>query len=172
MWNAKAVRKAVRNTASLWWKIMRAFGIRPLMKKAVSSANVPKKCLVENAEFHRNPPQKVWAWCNKNDADIMRSASGGAADSAAKTVLQMGGVVYGAAYDELLAVSHIEVTVDAEREKLQSPKYVQSDPKDSYAKAKQRLAEGKTVVLQEYPARLQAGMLFWAVTMRIYIRLT
>ena len=153
MWNAKAVRKAVRNTASLWWKIMRAFGIRPLMKKAVSSANVPKKCLVENAEFHRNPPQKVWAWCNK-------------------TVLQMGGVVYGAAYDELLAVSHIEVTVDAEREKLQSPKYVQSDPKDSYAKAKQRLAEGKTVVLQEYPARLQAGMLFWAVTMRIYIRLT
>lgn len=122
--------------------------------------------------FIGTPPQKVWAWCNKNDADIMRSASGGAADSAAKTVLQMGGVVYGAAYDELLAVSHIEVTVDAEREKLQSPKYVQSDPKDSYAKAKQRLAEGKTVVLQEYPARLQAGMLFWAVTMRIYIRLT
>ena len=37
-------------------------------------------------------PPKVWAWCNKNDADIMRSASGGAADSAAKTVLQMGGV--------------------------------------------------------------------------------
>lgn len=35
----KAVRKAARNTASLWWKVTRAFGIRPLMKKAVSSAN-------------------------------------------------------------------------------------------------------------------------------------
>ena len=34
---------------------------------------------------------------NKNDVDVMRSASGGAADSAAKTMLQMGGVVYGAA---------------------------------------------------------------------------
>ena len=74
----------------------------------------------------------------------MRSASGGAADSAAKNIYcKMGGAVYGAAYDEQLAVSHIEVTDEAEREKLQSSKYVQSDPKDSYAKVKQRLSEGK-----------------------------
>lgn len=116
-----------------------------------------KKCPVENTEFHRNNPQKVWAWRNKNDTDIMRSASGGAADSAAKTVLQTGGVVYGAAYDEQLAVSHIEVTTDAEREKLQSSKYVQSDPKDSYAKAKQRLVEGKTVLFTGTPCQI-AGL--------------
>lgn len=89
----------------------------------------------------------------------MRSASGGASDSAAKTILQMGGVVYGAAYDEQLAVSHIEVTDEAEREKLQSSKYVQSDPKDSYTKVKQRLSDGKTVLLQELPARLRVCML-------------
>lgn len=47
-----------------------------------------KKCPVENTEFHRNKPHKVWAWRNKNDVDVMRSASGGAADSAAKTILQ------------------------------------------------------------------------------------
>ena len=34
-----------------------------------------KKCPVENTEFHRNEPHKVWAWRNKNDVDIMRSAS-------------------------------------------------------------------------------------------------
>ena len=45
-----------------------------------------KKCPVENTEFHRNEPHKVWAWRNKNDVDIMRSASGGAADSATKTI--------------------------------------------------------------------------------------
>ena len=116
-----------------------------------------KKCPVENTEFHRNIPQKVWAWRNKNDVDIMRSASGGAADSAAKTVLQMGGVVYGAAYDEQLVVSHIEVTDEAEREKLQSSKYVQSDPKDSYAKVKQRLSEGKTVLFTGTPCQI-AGL--------------
>lgn len=118
-----------------------------------------KKCPVENTGFHRNEPHKVWAWRNKNDVDIMCSASGGAADSAAKTILQMGGVVYGAAYDEQLAVSHIEVTDEAEREKLQSSKYVQSDPKDSYTKVKQRLSEGKGYFLQELPARLQVCML-------------
>lgn len=116
-----------------------------------------KKCPVENTEFHRNEPHKVWAWRNKNDVDIMRSASGGAADSAAKTVLQMGGAVYGAAYDEQLAVSHIEVTDEAEREKLQSSKYVQSDPKDSYAKVKQRLSEGKTVLFTGTPCQI-AGL--------------
>ena len=68
-------------------------------------------------------PQTVWAWRNKNDADIMKSASGGAADSAAKAVLQMGGVVYGAAYDDQLVVSHIEIESNAEREKIQK-KYV------------------------------------------------
>ena len=87
----------------------------------------------------------------------MRSASGGAADSVAKTILQMGGVVYGAAYDEQLAVSHIEVTDEAEREKLQSSKYVQSDPKDSYAKVKQRLSEGKTVLFTGTPCQI-AGL--------------
>ena len=113
-----------------------------------------KKCPVENTEFHRNEPHKVWAWRNKNDVDIMRSASGGAADSAAKTILQMGGVVYGAAYDEQLAVSHIEVTDEAEREKLQSSKYVQSDPKDSYTKVNQRLSEGKTVLFTGTPCQI------------------
>lgn len=116
-----------------------------------------KKCPVENTEFHRNEPQKVWAWRNKNDTDIMRSASGGAADSAAKTILQMCGVVYGAAYDKQLAVSHIEVTDEAEREKLQSSKYVQSDPKDSYAKVKKRLSEGKTVLFTGTPCQI-AGL--------------
>ena len=116
-----------------------------------------KKCPVENTEFHRNEPHKVWAWRNKNDVDIMRSASGGAADSAAKTVLQMGGVVYGAAYDEQLAVSHIEVTDEAEREKLQSSKYVQSDPKDSYSKVKQHLAEGRIVLFTGTPCQI-AGL--------------
>ena len=112
---------------------------------------------MENTEFHRSVPQKVWALRNKNDADIMRSASGGAADSAAKTVLQMGGVVYGATYDEHLAVSHIEVTNEAEKEKLQSSKYVQSDPKDTYTKARQRLAGGKTVLFTGTPCQI-AGL--------------
>ena len=87
----------------------------------------------------------------------MRSASGGAADSAAKTVLQTGGIVYGAAYDEQLVVNHIEVIDDVEREKIQSSKYVQSDLRDSYTKVKHRLAEGKTVLFTGTPCQI-AGL--------------
>ena len=116
-----------------------------------------KKCPIEETKLHRNEPKKVWAWRNKNDADIMRSASGGVADSAAKTILQMGGVVYGAAYDEQLAVSHIEITDDVGREKIQSSKYVQSDPKDSYSKVKQHLAEGRKVLFTGTPCQI-AGL--------------
>ena len=116
-----------------------------------------KKCPIENTELHRNKPREVWAWRNKNDADIMRSASGGAADSAAKTILQIGGIVYGAAYDEQLIVSHIEVTDNADREKIQSSKYVQSDPKDSYSKVKQHLAEGRIVLFTGTPCQI-AGL--------------
>lgn len=126
-------------------------------KKCIECKLCLKKCPVENAEFHRSEPKKVWAWRNKNDTDIMRSASGGAADSAAKTVLQVGGVVYGAAYDEQLVVSHIEVIADAEREKLQSSKYVQSDLRDSFTKAKQRLAEGEMVLFTGTPCQI-AGL--------------
>ena len=78
-------------------------------KNCVECGKCLKTCPAENIEQHRNMPQTVWAWRNKNDADIMKSASGGAADSAAKAVLQMGGVVYGAAYDDQLVVSHIEI---------------------------------------------------------------
>lgn len=125
------------------------------------SCNGCKRCLracpVENVKLHRSTPKHVWAWRNKNEADIMRSASGGAADSAAKAVLQIGGVVYGAAYDEQLAVSHIEVTDNIGRKKIQSSKYVQSDPKDCYSQAKSRLLEGKTVLFTGTPCQI-AGL--------------
>ena len=126
-------------------------------KNCVECGKCLKTCPAENIEQHRNMPQTVWAWRNKNDADIMKSASGGAADSAAKAVLQMGGVVYGAAYDEQLVVSHIEIESNAEREKIQSSKYVQSDPNDSYSKVKQRLAEGKKVLYTGTPCQI-AGL--------------
>lgn len=120
----------------------------------VACSKCLKVCPAENIGIHRSNPRSVWAWHNKNDTDIMLSASGGAADSATKAVLQMGGVVYGAAYDKQLAVSHIEVTDNEGREKIQSSKYVQSDLKDSYSKVKCRLTEGKAVLFTGTPCQI------------------
>ncbi len=113
-----------------------------------------KNCPVKNKELHRNKPVNVWAWRNKDEIDIMRSASGGAADSAAKAILQRGGVVYGAAYDEQLTVSHVAILSDDERYRIQSSKYVQSDPCDSYSLVKQNLSEGKVVLYTGTPCQI------------------
>lgn len=116
-----------------------------------------EKCPIEKREMHRNEPKKVWAWRNKSDKDIMKSASGGAADSAAKTVLQMGGVVYGAAYDSKFSVNHIEIDIDTKREKIQSSKYVQSDTQKTYSKVKKKLSEGIVVLYTGTPCQI-AGL--------------
>ena len=116
-----------------------------------------KRCPVENTVIHRNKPKKVWAWRNINDEDVMRSASGGVSDSAVKTILQFEGVAYGAAYDDKMVVSHIAVTAEIERRKIQSSKYVQSDLKDCYSRVKRELSEGKKVLFTGTPCQI-AGL--------------
>lgn len=140
----------VENKEGFWYPVVDE-------KTCVECGRCLKTCPIEKKELHRNRPSTVWAWRNKNDTDIMRSASGGASDSAAKAVLQMGGVVYGAAYNEQLVVSHIEVNCEADREKIQSSKYVQSDPKNSYSIVRKRLAEGKIVLYTGTPCQI-AGL--------------
>lgn len=126
-------------------------------KKCIECKICLKVCPCENAKLHRSTPKKVWAWKSTKSADVMRSASGGAADSAAKTVLEMNGVVYGAAYDEKFVVSHIEVTDDEDRKKIQSSKYVQSDLKDCYTKIKKWLTQNRKVLFTGCPCQV-AGL--------------
>ena len=126
-------------------------------KNCVECGQCLKKCPTENLNLHRNKPKEVWAWRNKNDADIVKSASGGASDNFAREILKVDGVVYGAAYDEQLAVKHIEIVDDLERKKIQSSKYVQSDTVDSYSKVKRRLLEDKVVLYTGTPCQI-AGL--------------
>lgn len=113
-------------------------------------------CPVKRKELHRNESKSIFAWKNKNEKDIMCSASGGIADSITKTILKESGVVFGAAYDKNLEVRHIEITEDKERHRLQSSKYVQSDVNNSFTKVKARLVEGKKVLFTGTPCQISA----------------
>lgn len=113
-----------------------------------------KSCPVNQAKAYRNYPHHIYAFKNKNTKEIMRSASGGAADVAASVMLRQNGVVYGAAYDEDFVVKHIEVTENAEKERLQSSKYVQSDINDCYSKAKAMLSCGRKVLFTGTPCQI------------------
>ncbi len=87
VWDAKAVRKAARKHCISMVESNEGFWYPSVDEKSCIEC---KLCLkkMSGGEYRisSEQPQKVWAWRNKNDTDIMRSASGGAADSAAKTV--------------------------------------------------------------------------------------
>lgn len=75
-----------------------------------------------------------------------QSSSGGAFSLLAGWVISHGGVVFGAAYDNNLAVKHIAVDTMAELCNLRGSKYVQSDVGDSYKQVKGFLIKGRKVL--------------------------
>lgn len=103
-----------------------------------------KKCPIYNYENNGNNP-KVFALKNK-DNNVMKSASGGACDIAARKIIENGGVVYGVAYDSDFNAKHIRVDNVSDLSKLQSSKYVFADTNNSFVNVKKDL-ESKIKVL-------------------------
>lgn len=97
---------------------------------------------------------------NQNNQELYESASGGAADIAAKSIIERGGIVFGAAYAEDWSVHHIAIWEDEERKRLRSSKYVQSDVGDCYLKAKKELENGRLVLFTGTPCQID-GLLFF-----------
>ncbi|WP_102343311.1 Coenzyme F420 hydrogenase/dehydrogenase, beta subunit C-terminal domain [Galactobacillus timonensis] len=126
-------------------------------EKCIHCGNCMTHCPIKNQDLHRNTPKEVWALRNKNDKDIFNSASGGASDLLASDVLNDGGIVYGAAYDDNFRVYHIEITKPADKWKIQSSKYVQSDTENVYTRVKDNLKNGKQVLFTGTPCQI-AGL--------------
>ena len=122
-----------------------------------------KKCPVCSDNFPCSSPLEVYAFQSGDKKALMQSASGGVSDAAAEAVLQMGGVIYGAAFHtdpsdgKILSVRHVEVTDSVDRYKIRSSKYVQSDTGDSYKLARNRLKNGQTVLFTGTPCQI-AGL--------------
>lgn len=124
--------------------------------RCVDCGKCLRACPAADPQRHRaEGPLAVWAWRSRDPETLMRSASGGAADSAAKTVLDRGGRVYGAAYDRDLSVCHVEITDQAQRARLRSSKYVQSDLKNTYALARSALDRGQPVLFTGTPCQIE-----------------
>lgn len=92
----------------------------------------------EMSEFHA-------AW-NRNDEERMQSASGRAFSAMARYVLEHGGLVVGAATENVCDVRHIVVPDISELPKLQGSKYTQSNTNGIYKKVYGLLKEGRQVL--------------------------
>ncbi len=89
----------------------------------------------------------------KNIEQLQRSTSGGVFFAVAKRVLEQGGIVYGAAYDENLNIIHQSAENLLELEKLRKSKYVQSNIKNSYKDIKEHLLKGRKVLISGTPCQ-------------------
>lgn len=88
---------------------------------------------------------KVYALIHKDEDVRSHSSSGGAFSAIADFVLEQGGVVFGAAFDENFEVHHICVDKPEDLYKLRGSKYVQSRIGDAYRQAKEKLQQGRLV---------------------------
>ncbi len=114
-------------------------------------------CL-NKVEVHE--PQKVYAAVNPNDAIRMQSSSGGVFSLLAETVINDGGVVFGARFNDDWTVRHDYTETIEELVFFRGSKYMQSVIGDSYKKTKLFLDKGRKVLFTGTGCQISGLKLF------------
>lgn len=119
-----------------------------------------KRC-INNCHLRRSGKEqksiKSFAAYAKDSSLYNNSSSGGAFAVFAKTFLENGGVVYGAAYSpKYSCVKHIRITEISELHRIQGSKYVQSNTEGIYKAVINDIKSGKKVLFSGTPCQIAA----------------
>lgn len=112
-------------------------------------------CPIQNPVIEKEMAQKAYLVQHRDEAVRLDSAAGGAFTAIATVVLQKGGVVFGAAYDENFHVQHSYVENINDLKKFRNSKYVQSELGDSFRLVKDFLQKGKWVCFSGTPCQIE-----------------
>lgn len=113
-----------------------------------------KVCQVINPVNKYALPQTTLAARIKEQESLQKSSSGGIAWLLSSEFLKMGGVVYGAAFDENMVVRHIRVTDNVGLKRIQGSKYVQSDLQNIYPQLKKDIEAGTKILFIGTPCQV------------------
>ncbi len=114
-----------------------------------------KACPILNkTEKADSVPTAFAAYSNEKIA-LEHSSSGGLFYHIAKSFLENGGVVFGAAFDETFKVAHKAIYSLEDITELQGSKYVQSEIGSTYKEAKGLLDSGKNVLFTGTPCQIE-----------------
>lgn len=100
---------------------------------------------------------QAYACINKDEKIRSESSSGGVFTLVAEQVIDKGGVVFGASFNDEFGVEHIFIETKEKLLKLRGSKYVQSKIGDSYKQAKEFLNSGREVLFTGTPCQI-AGL--------------
>lgn len=109
--------------------------------------------LLRDGSYKEGGAPRSYVARHKSQEVLRRSTSGGAFTAVSDAILRQNGVVYGVDYDEALRVLHRRAETPEARDRLRISKYVQSDMKDSYARIKADLKDGRTVLFTGTPCQ-------------------
>ena len=109
-----------------------------------------------NKETSSPIKQETYAVKHKDKQVLANSTSGGLFTALSDYVLQSGGVVYGAAFDENMVVRHMRAENKLERDRMRGSKYVQSDLDNIFQLVKQDL-KNRNVLFTGTPCQI-AGL--------------
>ena len=99
-------------------------------------------------------PARAHAVWNLDEAERVKSSSGGFFSLLARYVLEQGGAVFGAVLDETMTARHVCARTEGELAPMRGSKYVQSDLGDSFAQAKALLEAGTPVLFSGVPCQI------------------
>ncbi|MDD5618424.1 MAG: Coenzyme F420 hydrogenase/dehydrogenase, beta subunit C-terminal domain, partial [Candidatus Omnitrophica bacterium] len=137
--------------------------LRPLIDKRICAkcglcVNICPEINTPAVERFKTPPAYA-AW-NLDKPTRINSSSGGIFSIFADYILEQGGVVFGAAFDENLMVKHVPVFKKKDLPKLRGSKYVQSEISSSFKQIKEYLNENRKVLFSGTPCQVTALLSF------------
>lgn len=125
------------------------------MKSCINCKLCEKVCPVLNSESDNPFKQYAYIVQIKDEKVRKESTSGGAFTAIAQYVLEQGGVVFGAAYDEKFRVIHASATMPQELLKFRNSKYVQSDTGTTFKEVWMYLETGRMVCYSGTPCQIE-----------------
>lgn len=115
-----------------------------------------KVCPFQDSPKERLPIKSLAA-INPDYWERNQSSSGGIFSMLAHKVLNDGGVVFGAAFDDDWSVKHIAIERTGDLHRLQGSKYVQSSIGNAFHSVKENLVQGRKVLFSGTPCQV-AGL--------------
>lgn len=124
--------------------------------KCISCEQCIKVCPIINKQAVQNEPL-AYACMNKNEAIRLDSSSGGVFTLIAEGIIEQGGVVFGAGFNDSLQVVHSCVETKEDLSMLRGSKYVQSRVGETYEQARVFLKQNRKVLFSGTPCQI-AGL--------------
>lgn len=125
-------------------------------EKCINCGACLVKCAAENPEYKNNEKPECYAMMASDEIRKI-SSSGGMFTVSAEYVIDQGGFVCGAAYNDDFTVQHIIVRDKEELKKLRGSKYMQSNAGIIYKEIRELLERGELVLFTGMPCQV-AGL--------------